>query len=269
MSLTITTDHMTATTVIPNIFIDKYMKDANDSEIKVYLYLLRMKSAGVPTTLSDMADLFNFSEKDLLRALRYWEKCGLMALEYSDKEQKVLSGIKFLPFDDSLVKENNETPEKQPMGQVTLMVVPTASSKYDESKSYTRDQLRDFRTGEETSQILFVAEQYLKRPLSASDIQALYFIYDELKFTCEMTDYLLQYCLERGKSSFAYIKKVAISWAEQGIITPKQARELTSGKKAVDKAAGTKKKKPSSQGGFGQFEKTDYDFAALEEIMSN
>mgnify|MGYP000110404848 FL=1 len=63
-------------TVVSNFFIDEYMKDANDAQIKVYLYLLRMMTAGLTTSVSDIADKFNHTEKDVLRALKYWEKAG-------------------------------------------------------------------------------------------------------------------------------------------------------------------------------------------------
>ena len=69
-------------TLISNIFIDQYMRDANDAQLKVYLYLLRMMNAGKSTSISDMADQFNHTEKEVLRSLRYWEKRGLIALEF-------------------------------------------------------------------------------------------------------------------------------------------------------------------------------------------
>ena len=69
-------------TVVSNFFIDEYMKDANDAQIKVYLYLLRMMTAGLTTSVSDIADKFNHTEKDVLRALKYWEKAGLLSLEF-------------------------------------------------------------------------------------------------------------------------------------------------------------------------------------------
>ena len=41
-----------------------------------------------------------------------------------------------------------------------------------------------------------------------------------------MIDYLIQYCVGRGKKDFRYIEKVALSWAEAGITTPGQASKL-------------------------------------------
>lgn len=81
--LTIYPDNHVDSTVVSNLFIDEYMKDANDAQLKVYLYLLRMMSAHLATSVSDIADRFNHTEKDVLRALRYWEKQQqLLSLDY-------------------------------------------------------------------------------------------------------------------------------------------------------------------------------------------
>lgn len=89
--LTIYKDNYIESTAVSNYFIDKYMKDANDAQLKVYLYLLRMVHANMAFGVSDIADKFNHTEKDVLRALRYWEKQKLLSLDY-DKE-KTLVGI--------------------------------------------------------------------------------------------------------------------------------------------------------------------------------
>ena len=80
---TVYSDNDRGSTLISNLFIDKYMRDANDAQLKVYLYLLRMMNAGRTTSIPDMADQFNHTERDVMRSLRYWERRGLIALEYS------------------------------------------------------------------------------------------------------------------------------------------------------------------------------------------
>ena len=79
---TVYSENGTGTTLVSNIFIDNYMRDANDAQLKVYLYLLRMMNAGRSTSISDMADQFNHTEKEVMRSLRYWESRGLIVLEY-------------------------------------------------------------------------------------------------------------------------------------------------------------------------------------------
>ena len=72
-------------TCVPNIFIDKYMITANGEYIKIYLYLLRsMNQGGTAFSVSMLADIFEHTEKDILRALLYWEKANLLCLDYND-----------------------------------------------------------------------------------------------------------------------------------------------------------------------------------------
>jgi DnaD/phage-associated family protein len=71
-----------ADTMIPNSFIDDYMPSANGEFVKVYLYLLRcMNSHTYVCSISAIADTLNHTEMDVIRALRYWQKVGLLSLE--------------------------------------------------------------------------------------------------------------------------------------------------------------------------------------------
>ncbi|MDE5891997.1 MAG: DNA replication protein DnaD, partial [Acetatifactor sp.] len=52
-------DNYIESTAVSNRFIDEYMKDANDAQLKIYLYLLRMMHANLSFSVSDIADKFN------------------------------------------------------------------------------------------------------------------------------------------------------------------------------------------------------------------
>ena len=67
---TIYNDRDNDATSVSNLFIDEYMKDANDAQLKVYLFLLRMMSSGRSTSISRLADQFNHTEKEVLRSLQ-------------------------------------------------------------------------------------------------------------------------------------------------------------------------------------------------------
>ena len=79
-------------TIVSNRFIDEFMPQANDAQLKIYLFLLRMLSAGRSLDIPEIADVFNHTEKDVMRALKYWEKCGVLLLEYD--AAKNLTGIR-------------------------------------------------------------------------------------------------------------------------------------------------------------------------------
>lgn len=68
------------TTLVDNHFIDCHMVKANGEFVKVYLFLLRhLNSSPVALTISTIADCLDNTEKDILRALNYWEKEGLLS----------------------------------------------------------------------------------------------------------------------------------------------------------------------------------------------
>ncbi|NBJ91912.1 DnaD domain protein [Parablautia muri] len=213
-------------TVVSNLFIDEYMKDANDAQLKIYLYLLRVMGAGLSTSVSDIADQFNHTEKDVVRALKYWEKNRLLALEYD--EAKNLSGIRLLNVskrsanDVVALAPVVQLPSKQEAPRQETLNVKSEFCK----PSYSLDQLKEFQNKEETAQLLFVAEQYIGKPLSPSEIKTILFFADRLNFSEDLIDYLIQYCVDKGKKDFRYIEKVAISWAQEGITTPKQAAKF-------------------------------------------
>lgn len=69
-------------TSIENEFIDHYMVKANGEYIKVYLFLLRhLNNPCSDLTISKIADCLENTEKDILRAMKYWEKAGILTLE--------------------------------------------------------------------------------------------------------------------------------------------------------------------------------------------
>ena len=222
--LTIYQEHGLNATVISNQFIDEYMVSANDAQVKIYLYLIRMTGANLPFSISDIEDRFNYTEKDVLRALRYWEKHKLLSLDY-DSEQN-LKAVHVLPF-PSL------TPKAEIVSFSPKLVTPATKpvAKQETTppakRTFSADDLAAFQNNNETSQIIFIAEQYTGKMLSRSDLETLLFIYDTLGFSTDLIDYLIQYCVGRGKKQFSYMEKVAIDWAEARIVTVRQAKLRT------------------------------------------
>ena len=210
-------------TYVSNIFIDEYMQDANDAQIKIYLFLLRMMSANLPTSVEALADKFNHTESDVIRSLKYWERKGLISLEY-DKDQN-LTGIH---MEDIVANAQRNYGRRKGDAAESRKIAPIKQKQPEEAPvparpSYTPTQLKSFKESK-GSYLLFLAEQYFGRPLTPNEMSTVYYIHDELGFSEELLDYLMQYCVDNHKADFRYVEKVAINWAQQGIKTPKQAR---------------------------------------------
>ena len=204
-----------STTMLSNIFIDEYLADANDAQIKVYLYLLRMMCSGDATSVSDLADKFNYTEKDVERALAYWEKQGLISLELSSTGR--LTGIH---MQDIIPRKAASITSLD--GAMSLPRYSVVKKTENKKKKHT-----------DNPQMLFVAEAYFGRTLNTNEIKTIYYIQDELEFSEDLIDYLLQYCADAGKKDFDYVRKVAISWHEKGIKNPEEARLESSSHKTA------------------------------------
>lgn len=174
-------------TIIPNSIIDKDMLDANELQLKVYLYILRNTGAGISVQISSMADYFNETEKDITRAIAFWEKRGVF----------------------NCASCPCTTPDK--------VAIPAMS----------RDALKAIAETSDFKELRFVAETYLAKPLTKTDLETLLFIKENLNFSNELIEFLLEYCAERGKKSFKYIQSVALSWSKDGITTPEEAQLQT------------------------------------------
>lgn len=199
-------------TMISNIFIDCYMPKANGEYVKLYLCLLRQASERSSVSIEAIADLFDYTEKDVRRGLRYWADQGLLKLEYAPDH--TICSLTFLE------------PER-PKNQAAVSIC-TAQSK-DASKmaetaaakitadSLTADRICALKNNPDIRQLLFIAESYLSRTLSPSEINSLLYYYDCLHFDPDLIEYLIEYCISRGRTSFHYINRVAAGWAEAGV----------------------------------------------------
>lgn len=228
--ITLHSDSSQAATSVSNIFIDEYMSDANGEFVKIYLYLLRQLSApDAAFSISSLADKFEHTEKDIKRALVYWEKMQLLHLEYDSENN--LTGIRLLS-----TRSKNETvstasqPEDTDAASTSSGIEPEAApiepsvSEESQKKDYSADDIKKFREEEAVAELLFISERYLGRVLTATDVNAILYWYDGLGFSTELIEYLVEYCVSKGHTSIRYIEKVALAWAESQIKTIEQAK---------------------------------------------
>ncbi|MDY2589098.1 MAG: DnaD domain protein [Agathobacter sp.] len=242
---------------VPSKFIDEYMPEANGEFVKIYLYLLRsLSSSSSDCSISKIADKFDHTEKDVVRALKYWERQKLLAIEYNpDKSIAGIHVTDIYHLDDDF-SSNKPAAAAQESGNSSNTVEaativtesPASDSSTDSSsvvagyasnitpipapaptkKEYTLDDIKNFRRDPDVSELFFIIETYLKHTLSSSDINIILYWYEELHFPTDLIEYLVEYCISKGHSSTRYMNKVAISWSESGITTVEQAKENAS-----------------------------------------
>ena len=184
------------TTIVENDFIDNYMAKANGEYVKVYLLLLRHLHANTDTiSIAKLADLLDCTEKDVLRAFKHWSKVGLLNIDYD-----AAGNICGLSLGNEAVSPATKPAEK---------IVPKSSEKENQN---------------ELRQLYFVAEQYIGKPLSATEIKKINYFFDSLNFSIDLIEFLIEYCVENGHRSFHYIESVALSWSDAGVTTVEEAK---------------------------------------------
>ncbi len=217
-------------TLVHNQFIENYMIAANGEFVKIYLYLLRCSSADMELSLSSIADTFNHTENDVKRALAYWEKLHLLKLTYDG--QGVLTDITFTdgcpePECQQRLGEyaghfSDSEYAPKPSGQTEA---PSVSP--DQNLTVSARRKKELSSLEEVKELIFYAEQVMGKTLSSTEVNHILYFFDELHFSTDLIEYLIEYCVSKGKRSIRYIRCVALSWAQQGISTVSEAKKDT------------------------------------------
>ena len=216
-TLTLSTEQVHNDTIVSNIFLDKYMGDSNGEFVKVYLYLLRSINNG-NVGLSDIADRLNLTEKDVIRALKYWDKQGVLKVSFASANEP-----------ESIVIVNlNESFEGNSQQAATVVASPSTESVADSNiptkTKYSPSQAKRLKEQEEVKELLFIVEQYLGKQLTSSDISTILYIHNDLGFSVDLLEYLIEYCVTNQHTGMAYIEKVALSWYEKGFTSVADAK---------------------------------------------
>ena len=239
-AINISSDIATSFTTVSDIFIDQYMPKANGEFVKVYLYLLRATGSGAGiATISEIADHFSNTEADIVRALNYWASEDILQVQTGADGQ--ITGINLCSLAVSGIQaaqsniqsavadnaaQNNSTANIQMQDSVVEKLKSQATDKPAPSqKEYTLDEIKEFRKNPDISELFFIIETYLKHTLSSTDTNMVLYWLDELHFSTDLVEYLVEYCITKGHSSLRYMNKVALGWADAGIKTVDQAKD--------------------------------------------
>jgi len=193
--------------VIPGSLVDRMINEANEAQLKIYLYLLRA-GKDQEVTVSSIADYFNYTEQDVKRALKFWN--GKTAKGTKGKKEALVAG------NDG--RDVQKADGDKDGGNVVAFSL---------GHSYSKEKIAEFAQIPEVSQLMFVAEQYMARPLKSDDINSMLYMYDEIGFNAEIIEYLLEYCISNNKKSMRSIEAVAVEWQESGVKTIEDAKRLT------------------------------------------
>lgn len=199
-------------TILPNEFIDEYMIPADGEYVKIYLLILRLIGDGYEVSQELLADLLDLTQKDVARAISYWVEAGILTEETG-------TGTDTLDAPEEKVQAE-AGPTESGVPTNNIRVVPG-------KRAFSPIEINEATGDGDLKRTLFMAETYLGKPFSTTELESFCYISNQLGFSPELIEYLIEYCIERDKRSMRYIEKVAIEWYRQGIDSVAAAREQT------------------------------------------
>lgn len=233
-------------------------------KVYLYLLRATGSGAGI-ATISEIADHFSNTEADIIRALNYWASEGILQVQTGADGQIMginlcspsVSGMQAAQINiqsavaDNAAQNNLQNSVVNNAAQNILQNsvvnnaaqnISTVNTRMHDSvveklksqtpdkaassqKEYTLDEIKEFRKNPDISELFFIIETYLKHTLSSTDTNMVLYWLDELHFSTDLVEYLVEYCITKGHSSLRYMNKVALGWADAGIKTVDQAKD--------------------------------------------
>lgn len=233
-------------------------------KVYLYLLRATGSGAGI-ATISEIADHFSNTEADIIRALNYWASEGILQVQTGADGQIIginlcslsVSGMQAAQNNIQSAVADNAAQNNLQNGVVNNAAqnilqnsvvnnaaqnISTVNTRMHDSvveklksqtpdkaassqKEYTLDEIKEFRKNPDISELFFIIETYLKHTLSSTDTNMVLYWLDELHFSTDLVEYLVEYCITKGHSSLRYMNKVALGWADAGIKTVDQAKD--------------------------------------------
>lgn len=233
-------------------------------KVYLYLLRATGSGAGI-ATISEIADHFSNTEADIIRALNYWASEGILQVQTGADGQIIgvnlcslsVSGMQAAQsniqsavadnaaqnnLQNSVVNNATQNILQNSVVNNAAQNISTVNTRMHDSvveklksqtpdkaassqKEYTLDEIKEFRKNPDISELFFIIETYLKHTLSSTDTNMVLYWLDELHFSTDLVEYLVEYCITKGHSSLRYMNKVALGWADAGIKTVDQAKD--------------------------------------------
>lgn len=233
-------------------------------KVYLYLLRATGSGAGI-ATISEIADHFSNTEADIIRALNYWASEGILQVQTGADGQIIginlcslsVSGMQAAQsniqsavadnaaqnnLQNSVVNNATQNNLQNSVVNNAAQNISTVNTRMQDSvveklksqtpdkaassqKEYTLDEIKEFRKNPDISELFFIIETYLKHTLSSTDTNMVLYWLDELHFSTDLVEYLVEYCITKGHSSLRYMNKVALGWADAGIKTVDQAKD--------------------------------------------
>ena len=197
---------------VPTALVDRHIKLASESQLKVILYLLR--HSGEPISDESLSKALSIADSEVKNAVDFWIERGLI----TESGEELIPSAPVEKAQPQIVPE----PIKAPQPEVQKHTAISRATRPD-SVFVARVMNED----KNLVGLLDEAQTVLGKPLSPGDTATLVMLYSTFGLPCEVLALLINYVASTGSASIRTVEKLGIKWADDGINTVEAAeREI-------------------------------------------
>ena len=163
--------------------------------------------------------------------MQHWEKKGLIKITLDNVTEQI-SSIQMLNPDDVYQAAKSASyidDTAEDIASTSQIPFSSKEKKSDSgnSVSVSAEQRKELAANQDFQFALQAIQSFLERPFKSNEIELISYLYGTLHFSSELLIHLYDYCISLGKSNSNYIQAVALSWHEQGVKSPEDAKKVT------------------------------------------
>lgn len=193
MKYTLNSNAMTAPFFVPSSVVDKHIKLATATQLKVLLVFL--KNVTIGTSPEDIAEFLRLPVSEVLDALNFWADREILCCVGKESEKEV----------------------KKVEGKKTVRPTVIKPSREEIAMAADSDPKISFLIGE--------AEMKLARGLRDIEIRTLCWLYMDCGMDVSLILMLVEYAVSEGKATVSFIEHTAVCWLDAGVATLTDAEE--------------------------------------------
>lgn len=198
---------------VPSAVVDKYLKLATPSQLKVLLYLLRHQCTSVNT--EDISKALSINEELIEEAVMFWEQTELFS-----------SVSENAPAEHSVNDTRSENAVSDAKPAEAEKIIPAAAQRSSGEVTLTPSEIAsELNRNPGMMELFRMAEQLIGEPLTHMQQRSLLWQYQYLQVPSDIILTVLSYCRSMDKSSVQYEEKMLYSWWNKGLCTMQQIND--------------------------------------------
>ncbi len=198
---------------VPTVVVDKYLKLAAESDIKLLLFMLR--NSGRELSSREIAEELRLSEEKIEESIDFWQQRKIISIDKSGEITPLISE-----------KTEGEGNQRSAEASASTPVSLVHKINLERTPDFPPVEIAKTVRGSDEAKLLFKhCEALYGRPLKHNEQRTLMLILEDACLPVEVSLILVDCCFSIKKATPAYMRTMALEWAESEIDTIEKAEK--------------------------------------------